>query len=75
MWQTHHRFVNTTPNPRATKNNNGELAGLLELPLLGGAVDVTGMEGAALAGVEVVMIVLGIVDDAMIDGLRLSVRV
>ena len=24
---THHRFVNTTPNPSATKNNNGELVG------------------------------------------------
>lgn len=25
-----HRFVNTTPNPRATKNNKGELVGLFE---------------------------------------------
>lgn len=27
---TYHRFVNTTPNPRATKNNKGELVGLFE---------------------------------------------
>lgn len=25
-----HRFVNTTPNPSATKNNKGELVGLFE---------------------------------------------
>ena len=24
---TNHRFVNTTPNPKATKNSNGELVG------------------------------------------------
>lgn len=29
----YHRFVNTTPNPSATKNSNGELP-LLPLPLL-----------------------------------------
>lgn len=28
---TYHRFVNTTPNPRATKNNKGELVALFEL--------------------------------------------
>lgn len=27
---TYHRFVNTTPNPRATKNNKGELVALFE---------------------------------------------
>jgi hypothetical protein len=27
LW-TYHRFVKTTPKPRATKNNNGELVGL-----------------------------------------------
>ena len=26
---THHRLVNTTPKPRATKNSNGEFVGLL----------------------------------------------
>lgn len=28
----YHRFVKTTPNPRATKNNKGELVGPLLLP-------------------------------------------
>lgn len=27
---TYHRFVNTTPNPRATKNSKGELVALFE---------------------------------------------
>jgi hypothetical protein len=30
---TYHRFVNTTPNPRATKNSSGELVGPPLLPL------------------------------------------
>lgn len=34
--KTYHRFVNTTPNPRATKNSSGELDGPLPLP--GGAL-------------------------------------
>lgn len=28
---TYHRFVNTTPNPKATKKSNGELVGPLVL--------------------------------------------
>lgn len=28
---TYHRFVNTTPNPRATKKSKGELVGPLPL--------------------------------------------
>lgn len=27
-WQAYHKFVNTTPKPSATKNNNGEFVGL-----------------------------------------------
>lgn len=30
MQATYQRFVNTTPNPSATKNSNGELVALLE---------------------------------------------
>lgn len=30
----YHRFVKTTPNPRATKNNRGELVGPLLLPAI-----------------------------------------
>lgn len=30
----YHRFVKTTPNPRATKNNKGELVGPLLLPAI-----------------------------------------
>ena len=43
---TYHKFVKTTPNPNATKNNSGELVGpgVLLLPgevvAVGGAVDV-----------------------------------
>ena len=43
---THHKFVKTTPNPRATKKSKGELVGpVAPLPPLGlvvadGAVDV-----------------------------------
>jgi hypothetical protein len=48
---TYHRFVKTTPKPRATKNNKGELVGPLEE-----APDV-----AAAGVVEVVADGLGVV--------------
>lgn len=35
----YHKFVKTTPNPRATKNNRGELVGPVLL-VWGGGVDV-----------------------------------
>lgn len=38
--RTHHRFVKTTPKPRATKNKSGELCGPLLFPLLLGADEV-----------------------------------
>lgn len=52
LFPTYHKFVKTTPNPSATKNNNGELVGPPPLPLLGVAVEaggtVTEDEGAEM---------------------------
>jgi hypothetical protein len=50
-----HRFVKTTPKPRATKNNRGELVGpLAEAPVV------------VAAGVEVVADGLGVASGRMV---------
>lgn len=54
---SHHRFVKTTPKPRATKNSSGELVGPLGLLFVGDMVGV----GAAVVACE-----RG-VGDAMVD--------
>lgn len=50
--QTHHRLVNTTPNPRATKKSKGELVGLLLRSPGGVVVEAGGLvevaDGAAI---------------------------
>lgn len=61
--KTHHRFVNTTPNPNATKKSNGELVGppppLLPPPLGGAEVTAglgeTELPGTPVSVVEVIM--------------------
>lgn len=44
----YHKFVKTTPNPRATKNNRGELVGPLLLPD-------AGWEGEGVGKVDVMV--------------------
>ena len=54
---THHRFVNTTPKPRATKKSRGELVGPPDPPPLPPEFEVGDVEGT-LTAVEVAMIAL-----------------
>ena len=48
----YHKFVNTTPNPRATKNSSGLLVGL-SFPSLWGDVVAAGGPVEVLLGVSV----------------------
>ena len=67
---TYHRFVNTTPNPNATKKSNGELVGPPPPPpLLDGAEVAAGREEVGLlARLDTV------VDDMIATGGRASNR-
>lgn len=49
----YHKFVKTTPKPRATKNRRGELVGPLP-PLEEPVLVAAGREAAALGAVDVV---------------------
>ena len=53
-WVTHQRLVKTTPKPKATKNNSGELVGPGLLLLFAALVDA---EGAAEVEVGLDMVV------------------
>jgi hypothetical protein len=57
---TYHKFVKTTPNPRATKKSNGELVGELLLLLVGGVV-------AVAVGCAVAVSMSPVVMEAMMD--------
>ena len=52
---SHQRLVNTTPNPRATKNSRGELVGPLLPPCEGCDVSLAIPELVAVAVDEVVV--------------------
>ena len=54
--RTYHKFVNTTPNPKATKKSNGELVGPPPPPPLVGGAEVAACEGETeLLGMPVVV--------------------
>ena len=59
---THQRFVNTTPNPKATKKSNGELVGPGVEPPVGVALadEVEVVEVADMIGVEVREVILSV---------------
>jgi len=57
---THHKFVNTTPKPNATKNSRGELVG----PLAGCCVDI---EEVGVAEVEEAVCAMTDVGSGIVD--------
>jgi hypothetical protein len=65
---THHKFVNTTPKPNATKNSRGELVG----PLAGCCV--VDIEGLGDAEVEEAVCAMTDVGSGIVDVLVWALR-
>lgn len=70
-----HRFVNTTPNPRATKNNRGLLVPELESPPLFvsvGVGDGDNVDDSESGGVEAILEVTAETTDEVTDDTALA---